>query len=263
MNLRFSKHFLFLFVFFFMSVNTLYSQSAKRVRVKVLQEYPHNVKSYTQGLFFHNGIMYESTGQYGESKFLIVNYKSGKIFRQWIFPNKYFIEGSCYLNGRLYILTWQENKCFVYKLPPHKKVTDNDLERIGEINYRGEGWGITTDGKQLIMSDGSSYLSFLDPDSFYCFNKIQVTLDGKPIDYLNELEFINGKIWANVYGSDAIVIINPDSGVIEVLIDCRDLLPESLKTAKTDVLNGIAYNPEDNGVYVTGKYWPLLYKISY
>ncbi len=236
---------------------------AKRSKVKVLAEYPHSRLSYTQGLFFHNGVMYESCGQYGHSNFKIVDYKTGKVLRQWNFKRKYFLEGACAFGDNVYILTWQEKMCFVYSLPPVKRVTDNDFKQIGVATYKTEGWGITTDGKELIMSDGSYNLYFLDPQSFYPRRTLRVTIDGKPLYYINELEYIEGKIWANVYTSDYIVIIDPQSGVVERIINCEGILPDNLKSSGTDVLNGIAYNPEDGSIYITGKYWPRLYKISY
>ena len=236
---------------------------AKRSKVKVLAEYPHNTSSYTQGLFFHNGVMYESCGQYGHSFFKIVDYKTGKILRQWKFQRRYFLEGACPFGDNVYILTWKEKTCFVYSLPPVKKTSDNDFKMIGKATYNTEGWGLTTDGKELIMSDGSYNLYFLDPQSFYPRRTLRVTINGKPLYYLNELEYIDGKIWANVYTANYIVIIDPQSGVVERIIDCEGILPANLQSSKTDVLNGIAYNPEDGSIYITGKYWPRLYKISY
>lgn len=235
----------------------------KIVKVKVLAEYPHNTSSYTQGLFFCNGIMYESCGQYGQSRFRIVDYKSGNILRQWKFKRKYFVEGSCSIDGNVYVLTWKERTCFLFTLPPVKKQTGSDFKLLGTVTYNTEGWGLTTDGNELIMSDGSSKLYFLDPASFYCRRTVRVTAGGVPVNYLNELEWIDGKIWANVYTSDYIAVINPQTGEVETFIDCKGLLPDKLRTAKTDVLNGIAYNPEDGSIYITGKYWPRLYKISY
>ena len=232
---------------------------AKRHNVKVLAEYPHNTKSYTQGLFFHNGELWESTGQYGESCLLKNDLKTGKWLRKWRFHRRYFIEGSCILNNNFYILTWTEHICLIYSL----NNPENKLKEVGRVSYPTEGWGITTDGKKLIMSDGSSRLYFRDPASFYCTSTLNVTLDGKPLEYLNELEWINGKIWANVYLSDNIMIIDPESGVVTDVINCSGILPNNLKTKQTDVLNGIAYNPVDGSIYITGKYWPRLYKISY
>ena len=125
-----------------------------------------------------------------------------------------------------------------------------------------EGWGLTTDGVNLIMSDGSSSLFVKNPDNFADISEIKVTMDGKPIDYLNELEYINGEIWANVYLTDNIVIINPKTGIVRAVVDCKGLLPQSLRSSKTDVLNGIAYDVKSGKIYLTGKYWPKLYSIK-
>ena len=232
---------------------------ARRHKVKVLAEYPHDTKSYTQGLFFYDGYLWETTGQKGESCLNMLDYKTGKWKRKWKFQDRYFIEGSCVVNDRFFILTWEEHTCFVFSL----KNPQNMLKEIGWASYPTEGWGLTTDGKRLIMSDGSSSLYFRDPASFYCNSTLKVTLDGKPLIYLNELEWVKGKIWANVYLTDDIVIIDPETGYVTDVIDCKGLLPENLKTKATDVLNGIACDPSDGSIYVTGKYWPKLYKITY
>lgn len=231
---------------------------AVRSKVKVLAEYPHDRGAYTQGLFIKDGVMYESSGQYGKSYFAIVNKENGKWVRKWKFMSKYFLEGACMFGDNIYILTWQEHTCFVYSLNnPEKK-----FKKIGTASYSTEGWGITASDSELIMSDGSSTLMFLDPGSFYCTRRIQVTLNGRAVNYLNELEYIDGKIWANVYYSDNILIINPQTGVVERVIDCSGLLPDSLRRADTDVLNGIAYDAADGSVYITGKLWPKMYKIA-
>ena len=138
----------------------------------------------------------------------------------------------------------------------------NNFEKIGSFRYNGEGWGLTTDGKNLIMSDGSNVIRFRDPKTFQVLREIKVKINGRDLEYLNELEYIDGKIWANVYGTDAIVIIDPASGVVTATVDCSGLLPSSLRKPSTDVFNGIAYNPANGGIYVTGKYWPRLYRIS-
>ena len=232
---------------------------ARSHKVKVLAEYPHDTKSYTQGLFFYDNHLWETTGQYGESCLNKLDLKTGKWLRKWKFKRKYFVEGSCVLDDRFFILTWMEHVCFVFSL----KNPENKLKEIGRPSYPTEGWGITTDGKRLIMSDGTSFLYFMDKSSFYCTSKIRVTKDGKPLEYLNELEWVDGKIWANVYTTDYIVIIDPETGVVTDYIDCKDILPANLKTKKTDVLNGIARDPSDGSIYITGKYWPRLYKITY
>lgn len=225
----------------------------KQYRIQVVKEYPHDTQSYTQGLFFHKGQMYESTGQYGSSTFRKVNMENGEAIKKLDFSRKYFAEGSCVLGDNLYILTWQSKVAFIYDA--------NTLEYKSTYSYPREGWGLTTDGKQLIASDGSSKLYFLT-DDFKLVKSVNVTLDGRPIRYLNELEYINGKIWANVYLTDLIVIIDPSSGKIEATVDCSGLLPQNLRDEDTDVLNGIAYNPETGKTYLTGKYWKRLYEVK-
>lgn len=231
---------------------------AVRTKVKVLAEYPHDTRSYTQGLYIKDGVMYESSGGYGKSYFSIVDRESGKWLRKWKFMNRYFLEGACTFGDNIYILTWNEHTCFVYSLSN----PENKFRKIGTATYQTEGWGLTASDTELIMSDGSSTLMFLDPSSFYCTRKVQVTLDGRAVSLLNELEYIEGKIWANVYYSDIILVIDPQSGTVERVIECDGLLPESLRTRETDVLNGIAYDSSDGSVYITGKCWPRLYKIA-
>lgn len=236
------------------AINCLYPQQPDIYTLKVLQSFPHDRSAYTQGLFFHNGVLYESCGQYGSSSFRKTDLATGRALQKIDIDKKYFAEGACVLNGNLYILTWQENKCFVYDI--------NTLKYLGELWNPTEGWGLTTDGKQLIMTDGSAVLYFLDPMTFNVNKKVAVTLKGKPLQYLNELEYINGEIWANIYGDDSIVIINPETGKVRGVVDCRNLLPRSLVTSSTDVLNGIAYNPDTKSLYLTGKNWPKLFKVE-
>lgn len=245
------------FVLFAASLLSACSASAQQVRTygyKVEEALPHDVASYTQGLFFHNGFLYESAGQYGESSFRQVDLKTGRVERRLNFEGRYFVEGSCVLGERLYILTWQEKECFVYDI--------NNWKKLGSFRYLGEGWGLTTDGKSLIMSDGSSTLTFRNPDSFAPERTLTVTLRGQKVLYLNELEYIKGEIWANVYGTDQIVRIDPATGEVRAVINLHGILPAQLRRARTDVLNGIAYDSRSGAVYVTGKYWPKLYRIT-
>ena len=157
------------------------------------------------------------------------------------------------LNGNLYILTWTNKVAFVYDAAT--------LQYKATYSYPREGWGLTTDGKSLIASDGSSRIYFLD-ENFKQQKVLTVKMNGRSLNMLNELEYVDGKIWANVYMTDMIVIINPSSGIVEGAIDCTGLLPQSLRDDKTDVLNGIAYNPADGKIYLTGKYWKRLYEVK-
>lgn len=225
----------------------------KEYRLDVVAEYPHDTESYTQGLFINEGQMYESTGVHGKSTFRKVDLETGKAIERLDFDKKYFVEGSVIWNGNLYILTWESRLAFIYDAAT--------LEYRSTWKYPREGWGITTDGKHLIASDGSANLYFMD-ENFAQQKKILVTIEGRPVRFLNELEYIDGKIWANVYTSDEIVIINPKDGNIEGVIDCKGLLPKELRTPATDVLNGIAYDPVEDRIFLTGKNWPKLYEVK-
>lgn len=228
------------------------SAKVERYKVEVVNAYPHDTGSYTQGLFWHDGSLYESTGLNGKSTFRKVDLQSGKALTKLPFNKKYFVEGSVILGDKLYILTWTNKVIFIYD-------TDT-LEYRSTYSYPREGWGLTTDGKSLISSDGSSRIYFLTPELKF-ERSINVTLNGRAVRYLNELEWIDGRIWANVYTTDTIVIINPDTGVVEATVDCEGLLPERLRTSDTDVLNGIAVDSEGR-IFLTGKNWPELYEVK-
>lgn len=229
------------------------SAQVKQYRVNVVKQYPHDVRSYTQGLFIEDGQMYESTGQYGSSTFRKVDMATGSPLRRLDFSDRYFVEGSVALGDSLYILTWTSRVAFIYDF--------NTLEYIATRSYPHQGWGITTDGKQLIASDGSSRLYFMDKD-LNTVRTVNVRLHGKPLNYLNELEYIDGKVWANVYTTNMIVLIDPDTGMVDGVVDCTGLLPQKLKTPDTDVLNGIAYDRDTGKIYLTGKNWPLLFEVE-
>ncbi|MBQ7772032.1 MAG: glutaminyl-peptide cyclotransferase [Bacteroidales bacterium] len=224
----------------------------REYRVETLAEYPHDTASYTQGLFFQDGRMYESTGQFGSSTFREVDLSSGEPLQRLNFSDEYFIEGSVMFDGNLYILTWTNRKAFIYDA--------GTLKYKSTWSYPREGWGITTDGKNLIASDGSANLYYMD-GNFAPVKKITVKLEGRPVRYLNELEYIDGKIWANVYMTDTIVIIDPKDGNVEGVVDCTGLLPRKLRKPSTDVLNGIAYDKKTDKIYLTGKNWPKLYEV--
>ncbi len=224
----------------------------KRYNIEVVKEYTHDTGAYTQGLFFHGGQLYESTGQYGESSIRKVDLQTGRVQRKLDFSRKYFAEGSVILGDNLYILTWTNRVAFVYDAAT--------LEYKQSYSYPREGWGLTTDGTQLIASDGSSRIYFLSAD-FKLQKTINVSLNGRPVRYLNELEWIDGRIWANVYTTDLIVIIDPKSGEVEATVNCGGLLPDKLRKPETDVLNGIAVDAEGR-IYLTGKNWPRLYEVK-
>lgn len=228
------------------------SAKVERYKVEVVNAYPHDTGSYTQGLFWHDGSLYESTGLNGKSTFRKVDLQSGQALTKLPFNKKYFVEGSVILGDKLYILTWTNKVIFIYDA--------DTLEYRSTYSYPREGWGLTTDGKSLISSDGSSRIYFLTPELKF-ERSINVTLNGRAVRYLNELEWIDGRIWANVYTTDTIVIINSDTGAVEATVDCEGLLPERLRTPDTDVLNGIAVDSEGR-IFLTGKNWPELYEVK-
>ena len=201
-----------------------------------------------------DGQMWEGTGQYGSSRLQRIDLATGKaeIFAE--LSDNDFGEGITILGDKIYQLTWTSNKAYVYDR--------NNGRRVKIFRYSGEGWGLTTDGKRLYMTDGSARLSTIDPETFQRTSSVTVTHLGKPVQFLNELERIAGKTWANVYTTDYILIINPETGVVEGIVDLEGILPESEYTPSTDVLNGIAYDGASKRIFVTGKNWSKLFEIK-
>ncbi|PWH85601.1 glutaminyl-peptide cyclotransferase [Brumimicrobium oceani] len=227
----------------------------KEYSAEVLKAYPHATTSYTQGLEFDGDQLYEGTGGTGATgKSMIgkVDLTTGRITEKKLLDEKYFGEGITIMGNQLFQLTWQEHTCFVYD--------KNTLEEINKFTYTGEGWGLCNDGEQLIMSDGSERLYFRDPKTFGLKKSIEVYTNEGPVKGLNELEYIKGKIYANVYTRNQIVIIDPKTGVVTGRIDASILALDYRKTG--EVLNGIAYKKSTKQLFVTGKNWPNLLEIG-
>lgn len=221
-------------------------------RYRIVNTFPHDKNAFTQGLEFHNGQLYESTGLKGQSSLRRVELRTGRVLQIYRLPLEYFAEGITIFRDKIYQLTWQNGVCFVYDLKTFNQIT--------QFRYAGEGWGLTNDGKHLIMSDGSETITFRDPDTFVEVRKITVRANGKPVTNLNELEYIEGEIWANIWYSDMIARIDPQTGVVKAWIDMEGL-PVSNRTYEA-VLNGIAYDRQNKRIFVTGKNWSKLFEIE-
>ena len=220
---------------------------------EVLARFPHDPTAYTQGLLIHEGLFYEGTGTYGHSTLRIVEPETGKVLRDQPLEDRYFGEGLTLLKDKLYQLTWKEQTGFVYDL--------QTLELLNTWNYDTEGWGLTTDGTHLIMSDGSAELRWIDPETFKVLRVLKVTRDGEPAARLNELEWIEGEIFANVYTTETILRIDPQTGNVLTVLDMSGLMPEANKADPNEVLNGIVYDAVTKRLFVTGKRWDVLYEI--
>lgn len=220
---------------------------------EVVHAYPHDTDAFTEGLVFINNRLFESTGLNGQSTLREVDLATGKILRAAPLDREYFGEGLAVLGTKAYQLTWQTHKGFVYDLDTFK------VEK--EFTYTGEGWGLTTDGKSLIMSDGTSQIRYLDPDTFAVQRTITVKREGQPVDQVNELEYIHGEIYANVWKTNTILRIDPQNGNVTGVIDFSGLLPLEDRRYNTDVLNGIAYDAATDRLFVTGKDWDKLFEV--
>jgi glutamine cyclotransferase len=222
---------------------------------QVINTYPHDSKAYTQGLIFNNGFLYEGTGLYGQSSLRKETLNTGEVLQIYNLPNEIFGEGITTFDNKIIQISWKEQTAFLFD--------KNTFNLLNKFNYPiKEGWGITFDGKNLIMSDGSEKLYFLDKDYFTEVKHLEVCDNHGFVTRLNELEYIEGEIWANVYTTDTIVRINPKTGAITGKIDMTKLLKARDRSQNTEVLNGIAYDPQTKRTFVTGKNWPKLFEIK-
>lgn len=233
------------------------AESPIRCRYSVVKVFPHDVEAYTQGLVYQDGFMYEGTGLYGESSIRKVDMQSGKVHSVLSIDKQYFGEGITIFEGKIYQITWRSRKGFVYDLKTFS------LE--SSFEYGSEGWGITTMEDHLVMSDGTNRLYHVAPSTFNVLKEVEVYDNVGPVEQLNELEYIDGLIWANVWLTDRIVAIDPESGVVKYDMNLSDLLTVAEKRElddKDDVLNGIAWNPTSKTFYLTGKRWPKLFEVK-
>lgn len=223
---------------------------------KIVESHPHNPRFFTQGLLMHDGYLYEGTGRYGQSALMQIRLEDGEVIRSRELSSRFFGEGIAVANGLIYQLTWRENTAFVYDLETFATVTSHYVPT--------EGWGLTWDGEHLILSDGTDQLCFIEPETFSTVRTVDVTLGGQPIRNLNELEYINGEVWANVWMTEQLVRIDPASGHVLAVVDLTGL---KLKTnvagpANEAVLNGIAWDAVNERLLVTGKLWSHVFEIT-
>jgi glutamine cyclotransferase len=220
----------------------------------IVAAYPHDPRAFTQGLAFHDGHLYEGTGRYGASSIRRVDLTTGVVEQIAPLNRAYFGEGIAILGNKLFQLTWQNQIAVIYDL--------ETFEFLDTLRYAGEGWGLTHDGERLILSDGSSTIRFLDPDTFETIRQLDVRdRNGLPIERLNELEYVHEEIWANIWYQDRIARISPDTGIVAGWIDISNLYPLALR-GREDVANGIAYDADAQRLFVTGKNWPQLFEIE-
>jgi glutamine cyclotransferase len=226
----------------------------KKYSYKVIHTYPHDRDAFTQGLVYDNGVLFEGTGQESGSTLREVELETGKVIRQQNLDGSLFGEGIALYRDRIYQVTWRNKVGFIYN--------KSDFKQINKIYYPTEGWGMTTMNDMIVMSDGSNVLYFYEPEMFTVISKIEVYDNKIKRDSLNELEYINGEIWANIWVNNHIARIDPTTGKVLGYIDLKGILPSSDQNAETDVLNGIAYDSKTNRIFVTGKRWPKLFEIK-
>ena len=225
------------------------------VTAKVINTYPHDDQAFTQGLFFAGDQLIETTGHYGRSQLRALELESGVVQRAAALPDRVFGEGAALVGDQIFSLTWRAGVGFIHRA--------SDFEKIGEFPVRGEGWGLTYDGERLILTDGGDRLTFIDPETFQVLGDVRVTYKGKPVTRLNELEWIDGAVFANVWKSDFIIRIDPNSGKVTQLIDVSALFPMNERgNPRDDVPNGIAFHQGERRLFVTAKNGPRLYEIE-
>lgn len=221
---------------------------------EVVNTFRHDPQAFTQGLVFRDGFLFESTGQHGESTLRKVDLATGKVLKSYSVPEEYFAEGMTILGDKIYQITWQENTAFVYDL---------NFKLLKELKYAGDGWGLTNDGTHLIMSDGTQVIRFMNPETFETERTIEIKdTKGRPVREINELEFIKGEIWANIWHSDFIMRIDPKDGKILGVVDLKGISPDDVAKDSENVLNGIAYDAVGDRIFVTGKQWAKLFEIK-
>jgi len=231
------------------------NSSVRTYGYKIINSYPHDPHAFTQGLAYDRGLLYEGTGLYGQSSLRRVDIQTGRIMAIARLEDEFFAEGIAIWEDRIIQLTWKSRQGFVWDR--------ENLTRTGIFTYQTEGWGLTSDGERLIMSDGSDALYFLDPENYSVQGILKVTASGEPVRGINELEYINGMIYANLWPSSWIAIISPDTGKVTGRINLSGILEEGGTPAgRVDVLNGIAYDPSGDRLFVTGKLWPRLFEIK-
>ena len=222
---------------------------------EIVARFPHDSRAFTQGLLFENATtLLESTGLNGQSSLRRVELVSGKVLQKTALQERYFGEGLTQLGGRLYQLTWKDHKGFIYD--------PETFREIGTFPYAGEGWGLATDGTSLILSDGTQQIRFLDPVTFAVTKTITATHQGKPVDRLNELEYVDGEIFANIWGADQIARLDPATGEATGVIDCSALFPLAQRGTPEQVLNGIAWHAPTKRLLITGKWWPEIFEVK-
>ncbi len=222
---------------------------------KIVNKFPHDADAYTQGLKFYNGYLYESTGQYGKSSLRKVEIKTGKILQSTKLPITQFGEGIAIKDNQIYQLTWENKVVLVYDL--------TTLKQINQFNFPTEGWGLEYFNNSFVASDGSNFLNYYNPETFSVLNVLMVKNRNQSVYNINEMEIVDNTIYANIYMSESIVMINPQTGILEGIIDISSLRELLTNQDEAEVANGIAYNPESKTFYLTGKYWSHLFEVEF